>query len=96
MRSISAVSPPNRGRVSLTVRRSASPPTQCPLAVCSRCRRHLDAKRVSFTGLARLLQAVKPGLRKIQYQPALIDGCLTGAGLSLEPKHPHQELKVVK
>lgn len=40
---------------------------------------------VAFTGFAHLLQAVKTGLKKIQYQPGLIDGCLAGTGLSLEP-----------
>jgi hypothetical protein len=40
---------------------------------------------VAFSGFARLLLAVKHGLRKIQHRPALIDGCLAGTGLSLEP-----------
>jgi len=43
---------------------------------------------VSFNGFAHLLQVIKHGLRKIQSQPALIDGCLTGTGLSLEPDPP--------
>jgi hypothetical protein len=43
---------------------------------------------VSFTGFAHLLRVVKHGLRKIQYQPVLIDGCLTGTGLSLQPDQP--------
>jgi hypothetical protein len=43
---------------------------------------------VAFTGFTHLLQAVKAGLRKIQYQPGLIDGCLAGTGLSLEPEEP--------
>jgi len=30
-------------------------------------------------------QATKAGLRKIQHQPALIEGCLAGTGFSLEP-----------
>jgi hypothetical protein len=41
---------------------------------------------VAFTGFAHMLQVVKHSLRKIQYQPGLIEGCLTGTGLSLEPE----------
>ena len=40
---------------------------------------------VAFTGFAHLLQAIRHGLKKIQYQPGLIEGCLAGTGLSLEP-----------
>jgi hypothetical protein len=40
---------------------------------------------LAFTGPAHLLQVIRHGLRKIQYQPALIEGCLAGTGLSLEP-----------
>jgi len=40
---------------------------------------------VAFTSFAHLLQVIRYGLRKIQYQPGLIDGCLAGTGLSLEP-----------
>ena len=43
---------------------------------------------VSFNRFAHLLQVIKHGLRRIQYQPDLIDGCLTGTGLSLEPDPP--------
>jgi DDE superfamily endonuclease len=43
---------------------------------------------VSFTGFAHLLQVIRHGLKKIQYQPGLIDGCLTGTGLSLQPDQP--------
>jgi DDE superfamily endonuclease len=43
---------------------------------------------VSFTGFAHLLQVIKRGIRKIQHQPALIEGCLAGTGLSLEPDPP--------
>jgi transposase len=34
---------------------------------------------------ARLVQVIRHGLRKIQYQPGLIEGCLIGTGLRLEP-----------
>jgi hypothetical protein len=37
---------------------------------------------VSF---ARLLQVIRHGLKKIQYQPGLIEGCLAETGLTLEP-----------
>jgi len=30
-------------------------------------------------------QVIRHGLKKIQYQPRLIEGCLAGTGLSLEP-----------
>jgi len=40
---------------------------------------------VAFTGFAHLLQVIKHSLNKIQYRPGLIDGCLAGTGLSLEP-----------
>jgi hypothetical protein len=43
---------------------------------------------VAFADFAHLLQAVKGGLRKIQHQPAIIDGCFTGTGLTLEPDGP--------
>jgi hypothetical protein len=34
-------------------------------------------------GLARL---VKPKLKKIQYRPHLINGCLAATGLTIEPR----------
>ncbi len=42
----------------------------------------------AFTGPARLLQVIKTGPKKIQYRPGLIEGCLAGTGLSLEPDGP--------
>jgi hypothetical protein len=42
----------------------------------------------AFTGFAHLLQVIKHGLNKIQYQPGLIEGCLAATGLSLDPDHP--------
>jgi hypothetical protein len=35
--------------------------------------------------VARNQRVFKHGLKKIQYQPGLIEGCLAGTGLSLEP-----------
>jgi hypothetical protein len=36
------------------------------------------------TSFAHLLQVTRHGLKKIQYQPGLIDGCLAETGLTLE------------
>ncbi|GIH79823.1 endonuclease [Planobispora longispora] len=40
---------------------------------------------LAATGLDELVRVVKRGLKKIQYRPHLIDGCLTGTGLALKP-----------
>jgi hypothetical protein len=47
----------------------------------------------SFT---HLVQVIRHGLKKIQYQPGLIEGCLAGTGLTLEPGGTpgHHELKI--
>ena len=37
---------------------------------------------------ARLAAIIKNRLKRIQYRPALIDGFLAQAGLSLEPEPP--------
>ena len=47
-------------------------------------------KRRVLTNLAvasftHLVQVIRHSLKKIQYHPRLIEGCLTGTGLSLEP-----------
>lgn len=39
---------------------------------------------IAFTGPAHLLKILKTGLRKIQYRPGLIEGCLAETGLHLE------------
>jgi hypothetical protein len=36
-------------------------------------------------GLAVRLPAIRHGLKKIQYRPGLIEGCLAGTGLTMEP-----------
>ena len=36
-------------------------------------------------GPGHLLKVIRHSLRKIQYQSGLIEGCLAGTGLSLEP-----------
>ena len=37
------------------------------------------------TDLDRLVRIVKRKLKKIQYRPDLIDGCLAETGLTIEP-----------
>jgi len=39
---------------------------------------------LAIASFAHLIQVVRHGLKKIQYQPGLIEGCLIGTGLSLE------------
>ena len=38
---------------------------------------------LAVASFAHLLQVIRHGLKKIQYQPGLIEGCLAGTGLSL-------------
>ncbi|WP_443049720.1 IS630 family transposase [Streptomyces sp. NBC_00287] len=40
---------------------------------------------VAFTNTDHLIRTVRQGLRKIQYRPALLDGCLAETGLTLHP-----------
>jgi transposase len=40
---------------------------------------------LAVTSFAHLIQVIRHGLKKIQYQPWLIEGCLIGTGLSMEP-----------
>jgi hypothetical protein len=40
---------------------------------------------LALASFAHLVAVVRHGLKKIQYQPDLIEGCLAGAGLILEP-----------
>ena len=56
-----------------------------PLEGIWSCLKRGPLANVAFTGFAHMLQAVKTGLKKIQYQPGLIEGCLAGTGLSLQP-----------
>ncbi|WP_422399151.1 hypothetical protein [Streptomyces netropsis] len=39
--------------------------------------------KVAFTDVDHLIQTVRSGLRKIQYRPHLIAGCLTETGLTI-------------
>ena len=52
---------------------------------------------LAVASFAHLVQVIRHGLKKIQYQPGLIEGCLAGTGLALEPDttpNGHHELKV--
>ena len=40
---------------------------------------------LAVASFAHMVQVIRHGLKKIQYQPRLIEGCLIGTGLSLEP-----------
>ncbi|MFC3818716.1 transposase [Planomonospora venezuelensis] len=40
---------------------------------------------LAVTGLDQLVRVVKRGLKKIQYRPHLIEGCLAETGLVLKP-----------
>jgi hypothetical protein len=37
-----------------------------------------------LASFGRLVQVIRHGLKKIQYRPGLIEGCLAGTGLALE------------
>jgi DDE superfamily endonuclease len=39
---------------------------------------------LAVASFSHLLQVIRHGLKKIQYQPGLIEGCLAGTGLTLE------------
>src|SRR5258708_23974672 len=40
---------------------------------------------LAVASFGHLVQVIRHGLKKIQYQPGLIDGCLAGTGLTLGP-----------
>ena len=42
---------------------------------------------LATASFAHLVQVMRHGLKKIQYHPRLIEGCLIGTGLSLEPEN---------
>ena len=44
---------------------------------------------LAVVGFGHLVQVIRHGLRKIQYHPGLIEGCLAGTGLALDQtEHP--------
>jgi hypothetical protein len=40
---------------------------------------------LAVASFAHLVHVIRHGLKKIQYQPGLIGGCLAGTGLALDP-----------
>ena len=42
---------------------------------------------LAVTSFSHLLQVIRHGLKKIQYQPRLIEGCLAGTGLALDAEY---------
>jgi len=40
---------------------------------------------LALASFAHLVQVIRHGLKKIQYQPGLIGACLAGTALTLEP-----------
>jgi DDE superfamily endonuclease len=40
---------------------------------------------LAAASFSHLLQVIRHGLKKVQYQPGLIEGCLAGTGLTLQP-----------
>jgi transposase len=50
--------------------------------------RHGYTTNVAFTSTDHLIRTVRQGLRKIQYRPALLDGCLAETRLAFHPHHP--------
>ena len=53
---------------------------------------------LAVASFGHLVQVIRHGLKKIQYQPGLIEGCLAGTGLTLdqaEQPDGHHELETV-
>ena len=50
---------------------------------------------LAVASFAHLVQVIRHGLKKIQYQPGLIEGCLAGTGLAMEPGE-HQRTSRIK
>ena len=49
---------------------------------------------LAMASFGHLVQVIRHGLKKIQYQPGIIEGCLAGTGLTLDqaeqPNRPHE------
>ena len=44
---------------------------------------------LAIASFSHLIQVIRHGLKKIQYQPGLVEGCPAGTGLTLDQvKHP--------
>ena len=44
-----------------------------------------DLANLAVASFGHLVQVIRHGLKKVQYRPGLIEGCLAGTGLTLEP-----------
>jgi hypothetical protein len=49
---------------------------------------------LAIASFGHLIQVIRHGLKKIQYQPGLIEGCLAGTGLALEPAEPQRTSRI--
>jgi hypothetical protein len=47
-----------------------------------------------LASFGHLVQVIRHGLKKIQYRPGLIEGCLAGIGLALEPGETPADIKI--
>jgi MFS family permease len=50
-----------------------------------RCSKRGVLANLAVASFAHLVQVIRHGLKKIQYRPGLIEGCLPGTGLIMEP-----------
>lgn len=48
---------------------------------------------LATASFAYLVQVVRHGLKKIQHQRGLIEGCLAGTGLALEPAETPTDIR---
>jgi hypothetical protein len=48
---------------------------------------------LALASFAHLVQVIRHGLKKIQYQPGLIEGCLAGTSLALEPAETPTDIR---
>ena len=47
---------------------------------------------LAVANFAHLVQVIRHGLKKIQYQPGLIEGCLAGTGLTFNQAGPRADI----
>jgi hypothetical protein len=47
-----------------------------------------------LASFGHLVQVIRHGLKKIQHRPGLIEGCLAGTGLALEPGQTPTDIKI--
>jgi hypothetical protein len=47
---------------------------------------------LAVASFGHLVQVIRHGLKKIQYQRGLIEGCLAGTGLTLEPDETPKDI----